>query len=200
MRTGRSRYWPVLVLALLGTPFAANAQDLGVTISPILTLDSEKVFGTSAVGRQITESLEAQVNELASENVRIAAELEAEELDLTEQRKTLDVATFRELADAFDIKVQQVRAEQDAKQRELQRLREVERQKFIEAIAPLLSRLAREHGAVVVLERRDALLSADGIDITQEAIARIDAALKPVRIDDETTVPQTPDVPTTTGE
>ncbi len=41
---------------------------------------------------------------------------------------------------------------------------------------PVLSDLVRERGAVVVLDRRDVFLSADAIDITDEAIARLNTA------------------------
>ncbi|MFV2001481.1 MAG: OmpH family outer membrane protein [Paracoccaceae bacterium] len=153
------------------------AQQAVVTQSPILTVDSERVFATTIAGRQITEDLEVRLEALVRENRQIEAELVAEELDLTEKRKTMDPAAFRVLADAFDIKVQGIRARQDAKQRELQRLRDAERQSFIDQIAPILSGIGRERGAVVILERRNVLLSADNIDITEEAIARINLAL-----------------------
>lgn len=167
-----------LIAAFLVAACSLQAQDLGVTLSPFVTMDSERVYGTTLVGQQITSDLEAKVQDLASENKRIAAELEIEELALTEQRPTMEIADFRTLADAFDQKVQRIRAEQDAKQRELQTLRDGERQSFIDAIAPLLSEIALKHGAVAVFERRSILLSADSIDITQEVIDRIDAALK----------------------
>ena len=156
---------------------AVLAQDLGVTVSAILTVDSERVFNTTIAGRQITRDLEARLDRLVSENRRIEAELVAEELDLTERRSTMDQAAFRVLADAFDEKVQRIRAEQDAKQRSLQRAREADRQLFIDTIAPILSAIGRERGAVVILERRNVLLSSDNIDITEEAISRINATL-----------------------
>jgi len=169
----------VLGLAMaMATVGPVAAQDLGVTLSPIVTLDTEKVFGSTVVGQQIATRLEDKVAALASENKRIASQLEAEELDLTDKRKTMEPTAFRKLADAFDAKVQSIRAKQDAKQRELQRLRDAERQSFIDSIGPILSRIARSHGAIVVLERRNVLLSADSIDITQEAIDQIDVALK----------------------
>ncbi len=161
--------------ACFGT--AVLAQDLGVTVSAILTVDSERVFATTIAGRQITRALEARLDKLVSENRRIEAELVAEELDLTERRSTMDQVEFRVLADAFDEKVQTIRTEQDAKQRSLQRAREADRQLFIDTIAPILSAIGRERGAVVILERRNVLLSADNIDITEEAILRINATL-----------------------
>jgi hypothetical protein len=87
------------------------------------------------------------------------------------------VAEFRALADAFDEKVQRIRTEQDAKARELQELREQQRQTFLRRISPILAEIVRERGALAVLGRRTVLLSADSIDITDEAISRINAAL-----------------------
>ena len=37
----------------------------------------------------------------------------------------------------------------------------------------------RERGAVIVLDLRDVFLSADQIDITEEAIERVNATLQP---------------------
>lgn len=165
----------LVLVGFLALP--VQAQELGVTVSPVVTLDVERLVRVTAVGKGIASRLEKLVQALAEENTRIANELEAEEKDLTQRRQSLDVAEFRELADAFDQKVQVIRAEQDAKQQELQSLRDLERQSFIDAIGPLLSAIARDHGAVVVLERRTVFLSADGIDITDEAIERIDQAL-----------------------
>ncbi|MGR3342431.1 MAG: OmpH family outer membrane protein [Paracoccaceae bacterium] len=165
----------MLACGCIGT--AVLAQDLGVTVSAILTVDSERVFNTTLAGRQITRDLEARLDRLVSENRRIEAELVAEELDLTERRSAMDQVAFRVLADAFDEKVQTIRAEQDAKQRSLQRAREADRQLFIDTIAPILSAIGRARGAVVILDRRNVLLSADNIDITEEAILRINATL-----------------------
>lgn len=164
-------------LMLVSPVVSVGAQNLGVVQSQIVTVDSEKIFASAAVGQRITRDLEDRVAALAAENKRIAAELEAEELDLTERRKTIEPAEFRLLANEFDEKVQRIRAEQDAKQRELQRLRDAERLSFIDTIGPIISRIAQARGALIVLERRNVLLSADSIDITQQVIDTIDAAL-----------------------
>ena len=168
----------VVLVASLGfvSPSVAQAQSLGVTLSPVVVIDTEKVFSATVLGRDIATRLEDRVKALAAENKRIASDLEAEERDLTEKRKTMSPEAFRPLADAFDEKVQGIRAKQDAKQRELQALRDAERQSFIEDIGPILSRVAADRGAVVVLDLRNVLLSAGTIDITDEAIRRINAA------------------------
>lgn len=160
----------------VGAPWAATAQEVEVA-SPVLTLDQERLFQGSGLSQRVSEEIDRLSQELAEENARIEAELVAEELALTEQRPTLDPDAFRDLADAFDQKVQALRAEQDAKLLRLQQLRDEEQQMFLRQITPVLTAIVRERGAVIVLDRRAVVLSADAIDITEEAIRRVNAAL-----------------------
>ncbi|MCG6901613.1 MAG: OmpH family outer membrane protein [Rhodobacter sp.] len=159
-------------------PFALGAQELSQGLpSPILTLDQERLFNGSRVAERVVAETERRTAELTAENRRIEEQLVAEELELTERRPSLPPDEFRALADAFDAKVQGIRAAQDAKARELQRLQDEERQNFLRRITPVLAEIVRERGAVVVLDRRSVLLSAEAIDITDEAIARINEVL-----------------------
>ena len=70
--------------------------------SPVLTIDTDRLFRESQFGQRILSDLGEETEALAAENRRIEAELKEEERRLTEQRPQMDVATFREEADAFD--------------------------------------------------------------------------------------------------
>ena len=167
-----------LALAMaLAWPVSLGAQELGVPVLPILTIDVDRVFSSTITGQRISAAISTSVAELSAENRRIEGELAAEELALTETRKTMSAEEFKPLADAFDQKVQKIRAEQEAKERRLQQLQEAETQEFLATVAPVLSSLGNKYGAVVILDRRNVLLAADGVDITDEAIERIDQAL-----------------------
>ncbi|MGR3662126.1 MAG: OmpH family outer membrane protein [Paracoccaceae bacterium] len=167
----------VLVAILLLLAGAGFSQEAGVVSSQILVLDGERAYLFSVAGQKITKDLEARLANLGAENRKIEADLEAEELELTEKRAVTEALEFRSLADAFDQKVRRIRAEQDAKQLELQRLRDADRQSFIESMSPIISRIAIERGALIILERRNVLLSAETVDITEEVIARINQSL-----------------------
>lgn len=140
----------------------------------VVILDLERLFDETAYGRRVAREIELRATSLASENRRIEAELRTEERDLTERRATLSVDEFRTLADAFNEKVDRIRQEQDGKTRDVQRLREGERQRFFSQIGPVLSALVLEREASVVLDRRSVFIAAESADITDEAIARID--------------------------
>lgn len=157
---------------------AAPAQDGAAPVaSPVLTVDQEALFARSAYGQRVQTDFEAASAELAAENRRIEAELEAEERRLTEQRPGMDPAAFRQMAAAFDARVVEIRRTQDQKARDLSRTPEEARQQFYRVALPVLTALVRERGGVVILDSRAVLLAAESIDITDEAIRRIDAEL-----------------------
>lgn len=171
------------LLALLMLPVAAPAQESGrpsvpgVASASVLVLDFERLFSESAYGRRIARDIEAAGAVIARENRRIEAELTEEERALTERRAEMTPDAFRTLADAFDEKVQRLRREQDAKARRLGARGEAARRVFLDAAQPVLQALMEETGAQVVIERRMVFMSADRIDVTDPAIARIDAAI-----------------------
>ena len=170
-----------LSLALWGFSSAAQTPravfEQGVVRSPVLVLDYDRLFAQSAFGQRVTADIEAQGEDLAAENRRIEAELTDEEQRLTEQRATLPATEFRQLANAFDEKVQRLRSEQDAKTRALGQLSDTARRRFIAAAQPVLQQLMRDAGAAVIMERRAVLVAADVVDITATAIQRIDDAI-----------------------
>lgn len=171
----------ILALGLaLALPAAGLAQEARPRLqSLIVTLDQERLFEGSAYGQSLLAEIDEQAAALAAENRRIEAELIAEEKQLTEDRPKMAPEEFREKAAAFDEKVVGIRAAQDAKARDVVRAREEVQQQFFKEVLPILTEVVRERGALVVLESRSVVLSAGQIDVTAEAIARIDAQMAP---------------------
>lgn len=166
--------WPgAFGLAVALSLSAANAQDQAEVRSPILVINQERIFAESSVGARAAETYEAAARELAAENDRIEADLTEQERALTEERASLDPEAFREKADAFDARVQRIRAEQDQKARALQARREEARRSFFQDAGGAIRDISRERGALVVLDQRNVVLSADAIDITDEVIGRL---------------------------
>ena len=158
-------------------PTVADRPVNSPVISPVLTIDSERMFRESAFGRRVTADIEARSVDLAAENREIEAELEAEERALTEQRAEMTPEAFRSRADAFDAKVQRTRAEQAAKNRALTDRLEEERERFLNAAAPVLEQLMRNSGAAVILERRRVFVSSAAVEVTDRAITLLDQTI-----------------------
>lgn len=194
MRAG-SRSWAwlfasVFVLGFVsGAPKPLIAQDTGTVRSAILTIDSDRVFAESLFGKRIAVELQAKRSALEAENGARQAELEQEERDLTQKRSELAPEEFRVLADAFDAKVQRIRAEQGSKAQDLQAQLEVARRRFLEAARVALGGLMQESGAAVLLEQRSVFMSDNFIDISQVAIERINESLGDGSTINDTTLP-----------
>jgi Skp family chaperone for outer membrane proteins len=150
-------------------------SNVGVVQSLVLTIAPERLYNESSFGQRITSEIEKEGAEIAAENRRIEAELTAEERTLTEIRDELSPSEFRARAAAFDEKVQRLRREQDEKARALGQRTEEARRALLTAAQPVLSKLMIESGAVAILDRRAVLLSVDSVDITDQAILRVDA-------------------------
>ncbi len=145
--------------------------------TPILTLNQERLVLETLFGKRIQSEREAEFAALAAENRKIEAELLAEEQALTDQRPTMEPDAFRVLANAFDDKVVAIREAQDAKQVTISRKAEEDQQNFLQRVVPVLASLAQENNAVAILDARSLILSSNAIDITDIAIARIDATM-----------------------
>ncbi|WP_170330037.1 OmpH family outer membrane protein [Ruegeria arenilitoris] len=172
---GPTRALSVFLTIVFVTP--AIAQQLGVPQSGVVTLSSERLFSDSAFGQRVLREIEAEGVLLGQENERIVAELSQEEKNLTNKRATMTTDEFRPLADAFDKKVQSHREGQRAKLDALARRSEEARQTFFELVQPVLIDLLRDSGASIIIERSSVFLSSDRTDITDAAIARIDAVI-----------------------
>lgn len=156
-----------------------SAQDISSAdlVSQILIVDRARMFTESAFGQASIERERIAATALETENAGIQAELVAEEQDLTVLRQTLSAAEFSARATAFDEKVERIRAEQDAKARDLARIRDDDGKAFQRAALPILGELTASLGAQVLLDKSAVILSLSLVDVTDEAIARVDAAL-----------------------
>lgn len=158
-------------------PGALPPGQTAVVPSPLVTISPDRLFSGTVYGKAVQARAEAATAALQAENRRIEADLATEEKSLTAQRPKLAPADFRVLADAFDAKVEAIRNAQDAKSQDLTRKNDAERKRFFETAIPVLGQLMTDLGAVAMLDKSVVVLSFDRIDITDKAIARIDAVL-----------------------
>lgn len=167
----------LLMLLSLLVPAGLAAQDAGGgPRSPVLVVDFDQVFRLSQHGQDILQEFDSRSRALADEIARIDAEMAAEEKALTERRASLSAEEFRALADAFDTKVQELRAQQDARAQELNRDQSEARLEFRQATFPILGQLMLDAGAVLVVEKRNVLVFNDAIDVSEVTARRLDEA------------------------
>lgn len=162
------------VLLLGGAPLFAQTP---APAAQVLTLDQDRLYAESLYGKALEARVTAANQALAAENRKIEQDLAAEEADLTQKRPTISPAAFQSLADAFDAKVEQVRADQAAKTEAMKIQREESRKAFFKAIVPVLGELMQQLGAFAILNRSAVVLAFESIDVTDRAITALDAKL-----------------------
>lgn len=196
-----TRIWLSIFMAgWAGITFAQPLATADTTAQPsvgvmsILTVDVDRLFTQSQFGIRVLEDYNTRGEALAAENRRIADALREEELTLAAQRAEMAIEVFRTEAEAFDEKAQAIRRAQDAKERELETLLSEGRNRFLDVTRPILGELMLARGAVAILDRRSVLLSLGSIDVTEDAIAQINASLGDgAQPDIETTEPDPQD-------
>ncbi len=149
-------------------------QTIVVLQSAILTVETERLFNNSLYGQRIQREFTEAYTALNAENRLKEAELSAEEAELTGLRATLDREEFTKLADEFDVKAQQIRSEQISKETEIRARPEQARQEFLRTVRDVIVEIMLERRALAVFEIDDIFIAASSLNITDEAIARID--------------------------
>ncbi len=128
-------------------------------------------------GERVRLEIEAEESILRAENRQMEAQLVEEEKQLTSKRKDMTPEDFRAVANAFDMRVEEIRKFQEKKASEISQLRESQEISFVSAARPVLEALMRETSASVILEQRTILMSTSMVDITDEAISRLNVAI-----------------------
>ncbi|MFO7806034.1 MAG: OmpH family outer membrane protein [Paracoccaceae bacterium] len=173
------RKWAVIA-ALSVLPAPVSAQQVAPDAPPeaaasVLIIDRDRLYNDSRRGQAIEASIQSDALALQAENDRIQAQLIEEERSLTERRPDMSMSAFRAEAEAFDEKVQDIRAAQDSKLAELEQRSQAQRDQFFNDVREVVGQLMLDRGGVVILDRRLVYLASGAVDVTSDAIARIDA-------------------------
>lgn len=179
-----------LAIAVGALSVAAPSQSQSL---PVRLLDEDRLLRESELGRRVLERIRAAEQALEEENRRIADQLAAEEQELTEMRAELSPEEFRARADAFDLRVEEIRAERAQRNEELTRFSEGEVQRFFDVAFPVVVDLMSDEGVVAILQPEAVIVALEAFDITGEAIARLDAVWREATEDGD--FPQTPETP-----
>lgn len=174
----------MLAFCFVGSAFAQEQtteeeapQTIVVLQSAILTIETDRLFSGSMFGQRVQREFAEAYTALNAENREKEAELSSEEAKLTELRPTLSREEFTKLADDFDIKAQRIRSEQITKETDIRAKPDQARQEFLRIVRDVIVEIMRERRALAVFEVEAVFIAASSLNITDEAIARIDALI-----------------------
>tara|TARA_B100001173_G_scaffold251966_1_gene223000 strand:- start:7 stop:546 length:540 start_codon:yes stop_codon:yes gene_type:complete len=167
----------VILLCVNATYSQAETDEKVPIIFNVLVIDVNKLVGLSDIGRTVQVQYEQAKSALDNEFEGLKTELIAEELRLSEIRKTTNVAEFRQLARDFDQRTTEVRDSYIERKNNIENVLNVNRRKIFEASVPYLKQILNQNNATVLIRKDQTVLSANGVDITDLAINTINANL-----------------------
>ena len=173
-----------LALALASAPGRAQPIAGGV-----VAMNLEQVFSQTMLGKRMRADHSAAVARMETCNDNLRILLEAEEARLAELRSDMPADEFRGLADAFDAEVRRIRTARARSAEALERSWSEAHIAFLRAVQGVLGRILTERGGAVLLDNSALLLATNEVDITSEAILRIDEALGDGMSDDNIAIP-----------
>lgn len=156
---------------------AQEARQLGTTLSAVVVVDTDQLYRRTKLGQRIAAELREQGMSLQRENDGIEQALTEEEQSLTERREAMKPDDFRAAAKEFDARVQGIRRTRDAAITAFNERQKNAPNRFLEQVRNILGEIMVERGAVALLNQQIVLLSLNAVDITDQAVARIDERL-----------------------
>jgi Skp family chaperone for outer membrane proteins len=171
-----------LLLAQPGAAARAQAQAAAAPVPNIIIVDITQILRESKAAKDVQAQLDKETVAYSKEVSRQENELQKIRDDLERQRTVLS-------QDAFTAKTREYQQRFDALDKSVQAKRQGLQQSYNEAMGKvenaalqIIADLAKERGANLVLAKAAVLFEASGLDVTQEAIGRLDQKLPSVAV------------------
>jgi outer membrane protein len=184
MRSYRPSLFAILA-ALLAITLAAPAEAQQPPASPppaplILIVDMQQILQDSKAAKGVQSMISQQFNVYSKEVSQQEDDLQKSRADLERQRTALTAEAFglraRELQQRYDALDQVVQGRRQALQQSLNEAMGKVRNAALEIVAGIV----QERRANLVIEKQAVVFEAEGLDVTPEAIVRLDVKLPSV--------------------
>lgn len=166
----------VLMMGTVAPAFAADAGGIAV-------VDLQALIVKSKAAQNIGEQLEAKRKTILKELSDKEAKLVAEEKKILEARKDLSEADFAKKVQAFEkerlalqktsLEYRNVLAEASDK---------AERQ-LMDKVTQVVEQIATERQYSLVITKQNVIVGANSLEITDEALKRLDAAVSKIKVE-----------------
>lgn len=168
--------WMALTSAFVAVP--AGAQEIAPPV--IIIVDVQQILRDSLVAKNVQAEMTRRTDRYTKEVSSQENELRRTQDELEQQRTVLSV-------DAFNAKMRDFQQRYDALDHGVQVTRQALQQSFNDAMTKvenaalqIISDIAAERKANLVVTKAAVLFTAPGLDVTQEVIRRLDAKMPDV--------------------
>lgn len=169
---------PVIAAAMLA-PSAANAQAVPAAVVAVVDLD--RVTADCAACKTAAATLRSQITALQNREKSLAAPLETEAKSIQAAVDALGGkqpdAALQNRVKAFQTKQQSAQQELSRQQEQIQRNQQHVRRQIGEKLGPIYQQVMQRRGANILMEVGSTLATSQSIDVTNDVLAALNAAL-----------------------
>ena len=185
------------LIASVLVPTAAQAQAIPAAV--IAVVDVDKVRTTCNACKTAIAALQSQVTAQSNRAKTLGAPLDAEKQSIQNAINALNGkepdAALKTRASAFETKLQQAQEEISKSQQQLQANQAYILKQIDDKMNPIYAQVMQRRGANVLLEQNATLAAAAAVDVTNDVLAGLNAALTTI----QTTAPAPARTNTTQG-
>jgi len=180
-------------VAALAIPAAASAQRGSMPGAVVIVVDGTRIFGECNACRVAQTTLQGMITQAQQRQQQLGQPIQTEMQSIQAAGNTaqaMPVGAARTAAEnSVRARLQALQGRQDAANQELQRLDQnlqstranVSRQ-ISAVLGPIYQRVMAEHGANLAVDAEATLAHANGLDVTAEVLAALNAALPSVSV------------------
>jgi outer membrane protein len=175
------------------TPSIANAQAVPAAVVAVVDLD--KVTTSCTACQTAQTALRSQVAALQAREKTLGTPLQSEQQSIQAAIDALKGkdpdAALQARIKAFQAKQQQGAAEIDRQQQQIKANQQYIQKQIVDRLGPIYQQVMQRHGANVLLETGATLATTSSVDVSNDVLAALNAALPTI----QTTAPAVPAQP-----
>lgn len=164
------------IMLAIGLSSLAQAQQ-------ILVMNEQRILRESAVGQHVASEIERISGEIANELSPLGTQIQQENEALTAETAALSEEAIRARPDlisrlqTLQSDAQQFEVRRQVAAREIQATERAAMQPVLGALQNILQEIVDERGAALLIDRSTVVFAADSIDISDQAIARLNEVM-----------------------
>lgn len=174
----------IISAALVGGSVSLSSEaQAQVTIPVILVIDRGRLMSESEAGKNITEQAVVLRETITAELEKKYSEFEKEQKQLEAQVDVISQEVLQKRAEELNSKAQILEREKQMKNREYQASVVKASGKISEALEPILVEILKSRSATILMDKSQVLFTAPEIDITADAMQKLNEAIKEVKLE-----------------
>ena len=169
----------ILIISICIIPSLLMADYPNTSIGVI---DINKILAEANAAVEAAEDIEKIAIEIENEIKLSDEEIIKEQNRLIESQSIMAPEAFEAKRIEYESKIQTYNSERQSKLMKIDELIAISRNDILNAIKPILEEISNEKGITIILEKTSIMLNAEKMDITNEALKRLNKSLPNIKV------------------